>query len=161
MIRREGTSKSNSLCAVGGFAPKLGWAQIYGRHPKINHSSGFTGGFLLEIISLHNFLMRTRLEPPQCSRNLFSTSFGGIKVRPRFFKTISFTTFLTEIKLHSFHNPNYTARGCLGHDIDRSHTSLFQREPWLTVFRGQQVCKYVFLKIRFPCRNEPGLAHRK
>ena len=30
MTRRDGTSKSNILCAVGGFAPKVGWTQMGG-----------------------------------------------------------------------------------------------------------------------------------
>ena len=28
MTRRERTSKSNSLCAMSGFAPKVGWTQM-------------------------------------------------------------------------------------------------------------------------------------
>ena len=36
--------------------------------------------FGLDRLALHNFLMRTRLEPPQAPENLFSISFGGIKV---------------------------------------------------------------------------------
>ena len=47
MTRREGTSKSNCFCAVGGFAPKVGWTQIYGWYPKIDHSSGSNRSILV------------------------------------------------------------------------------------------------------------------
>ena len=52
MTRREGTSKSNSLCAVSGFAPTVGWTQMYGWHPKIDHSSGVHGWILVLTIVL-------------------------------------------------------------------------------------------------------------
>ena len=46
MTRREGTSKSNCLCAMGGFAPKVGWTWIWVWHPKIDHSSCAHGWIL-------------------------------------------------------------------------------------------------------------------
>ena len=39
---------------------------------------------------------------------------------PCFTNTI-FARFLREIKLHAFHNPNYTISGSFGHDKDCSH----------------------------------------
>ena len=67
--------------------------------------------FGFEAPALHDFLVRTRLEPSQVSENLFSTSFGLDKVRhgnPIVSKTHIFAKFLNEIKLLSLHNPNNT-----------------------------------------------------
>ena len=52
VTRREGTSKSNIFCAMGGFAPKAGWTQMGGWHHKIDHSSGVHGWILVLTIAV-------------------------------------------------------------------------------------------------------------
>ena len=40
-----------------------------------------------------------------------------------------FVRFLKEIKLHMFHNPNYTTRGGFGHDKDWSRARKEHMDP--------------------------------
>ena len=50
-------------------------------------------------------------------------------VETHFSQHAYFAGFLKEIKLHAFHNPNYTTRGGFGHDPDCSHPRNEHMEP--------------------------------
>ena len=158
MTRREGTSKSNILCAMGGFTPKVGWTQMYGWHPKIDHSLSFSRFFFdLKEAVCTIFLWRTRLEHSEVPGNLFSRFFWdqGPAWRPDvlqtailqgFFKKSTFTRSTIRIIPHEeasgmiriayMQGTNtWTFRRAGG----TFSTSPPPREPWLTVYRGQQV----------------------
>ena len=86
----------NSLCAMGSFAPKVGWTWISHLHPKIDHSSGVHGWILVLRVLLAQLFDADPFGITTGSRKFVSDEFWssqGPAWRPDFSQTCIFARF--------------------------------------------------------------------